>query len=153
MSYATTRQACAIEDIAAKLPVRVIMGEQGPYLYTLRENDDGSHVYLHFFHRGDADRELHNHPWAGRSTILWGSYREERRVLNDDHDWVVVDKVYEPGDKNDIQPRTFHRVDLLTAGVWTLFETGQKVQSWHFWDRDTGVYTPWREALARRGLL
>lgn len=134
----------ALRAIAAELPCRIICGEQGPYLsrYTVSERADGSHVYLHFFHRGDADRELHNHPWAGSSLILAGGYIEERREG-------------EAGDTNVLAPDTFHRVDLLRPddGCWTLFTTGPKAQSWGFWDRDTGVFTEWREALARRGLL
>ena len=137
--------------LAEKLPCRVIMGEQGPYLsrYTLRELDDGGHVYLHFFHRGDADLQLHNHPWAGTSLILAGGYREERRVGQ-----RVEERVYRPGDVSVLEPNTFHRIDLLEPerGCWTLFSIGPRVQSWGFWDRDGGAFTPWREALAARGL-
>jgi hypothetical protein len=132
-------------------PKRTIPGEEGPYLtrYTLAELPDGGHLYLHFFHRGDADLELHNHPWPGRSLILTGGYREERREGD-----AVVERVYRRGDVSVLEPDTFHRVDLLTpeTGCWTLFLTGAREQSWGFWDRVTGVFTPWREAIARRGL-
>ncbi|HSN19255.1 MAG TPA: hypothetical protein VLS49_01170 [Usitatibacter sp.] len=138
---------------AQRFPRRVIEGERGPYLsrYTLAEMPDGGHVYLHFFHRGDADRELHNHPWAGTSVILTGGYREERRGEGDGIDV----RVYGPGDVNHLAPDTFHRVDLIdeARGCWTLFVTSARVQSWGFWCRETRVFTPWREALARRGLV
>lgn len=144
-------------SLASKLPCRVICGEQGPYLsrYTLRALDDGGMVYLHHFHRGDADRDLHNHPWPGSSLILAGGYREERRVSDGLGGFTVEPRVYVEGDVNEIGPDTFHRVDLLNpeAGAWTLFTVGAKAQSWSFWDRDTGILTPWREALSRRGLL
>lgn len=139
--------------LASSLPCRVICGEHGPYLsrYTLRALDSGGMVYLHHFHRGDADRELHNHPWAGSSIILAGGYVEERRGYG----MSIERRTFHVGDTNVLEPDTYHRVDLLdpTAGCWSLFTTGPKVQTWHFWDRATGVLTPWRDALARRGLL
>ena len=33
---------------------------------------------LHIFHRSDEDRELHDHPWAFFSLILWNGYVEVR---------------------------------------------------------------------------
>lgn len=136
---------------AATLPCRTIFGERGAYLsrYTLDVTRADRHVYLHFFHRGDADRTLHNHPWSGRSLILTGGYREERR--DGAH---IVERIYVPGDVNTLDVDTFHRVDLLDPrGAWTLFETGARVQSWGFWDRDSDVFTPWRDALTARGLV
>ncbi len=141
---------------------RVIMGEQGSYLtrYTLATSkeaswnlpraEDGGAVYLHFFHRSDADDQLHNHPWTGRSLILTGGYREERRVGDQ-----VLQRYLRPCDVNILYPDTFHRIDLTdpAAGCWTLFLAGERVQSWGFWDRHTHVFTPYREALAARGLL
>lgn len=62
-------------------PCRVIQSESGPYLsrWTLRKRGDGGHDYLHFFHCGDKDRDLHDHPWSGRGVVLAWGYREERR--------------------------------------------------------------------------
>lgn len=152
----STTSRSALEALAAKLPCRTIMGEAGPYLsrYTLADLPDGSHVYLHFFHRGDADQELHNHPWAGSSVILAGGYREERRI-GTPGDYAIARRTYLPGHENTLEPDTFHRVDLHTPamGCWTLFHTGRRVQSWGFWDRRTGAFTPWRDALRARGLL
>jgi hypothetical protein len=140
----------AIERIAATLPKRVIVGERGPYLerYTLRELQDGSMVYLHHFVRGDEDRELHSHPWSGRSTILVGGYREERRLS----DGSVFSYDLKPGMTNTLLPDTFHRVDLYDETCWTLFEVTARCQSWGFWNRETGCFTPWREYLVARGL-
>ncbi len=141
---------------ATGLPCRTIHGEEGPYLsrYTLTELAGGGFVYLHFFHRGDVDRELHSHPWSGRSVILAGGYVEERRE-GEEGAYRVVSRTYRPGETSGLAADTFHRVDLLepARGCWTLFTTGPKAASWGFWDRDSGVFTPWREALARRGLL
>lgn len=142
--------------LASKLPCREIGNEHGVYLarYTLAELPDGGHVYLHHFHRSDADRDLHNHPWAGSSIILAGGYREERRVAWGESGEAIERRTYLPGDVNTLDPDTFHRVDLLDpiAGCWTLFTTGARSQSWGFWNRDTGILTPWREAIASRGL-
>lgn len=146
-----------LEQLAAQLPCRVIHGEQGPYLsrYTLAALPSGGHVYLHHFHRSDADRDLHNHPWPGSSIILAGGYNEERRETASDGSYFIEPRVRFPGDIVTLEPDTFHRVDLLdpVAGCWTLFTTGMRSQSWGFWNRDTGILTPWRDALASRGLL
>lgn len=142
--------------LAADLPRRDIPNEHGIYLsrYTVRDLHIGGAIYLHHFHASDADSDLHNHPWPGSSLILAGGYREERRVPWGEGVEAIEQRVYLPGDTNILAPDTFHRVDLLDPanGCWTLFTTGAKVQSWHFWDRDTGILTPWREALARRGI-
>lgn len=144
----------ACEAMAAGLPTRVIPAEDGPYLtrYTIAEFSDGSALYLHFFHRGDAGSDLHDHPWSGRSRILAGGYVEERCVdVNRRH---VRTNRYLPGAIVELDPPTLHRVDLLDLrGCWTLFEAGPKRKSWGFWDRITGAFTPWRDGLRARGLL
>lgn len=144
------------KSLAANLPRRDIPNEHGIYLsrYTVRDLPDGGAVYLHHFHASDADSDLHNHPWPGSSLILAGGYIEYRRWTDNDGGHFVSSRPYLPGDTNILAPDTFHRVDLLDPvnGCWTLFTTGAKVQSWHFWDRETGILTPWREALARRGI-
>lgn len=140
-------------------PLRVINGEAGPYLYrwTLREREDGGHVYLHFFARGDEDRALHDHPWRGRSLVLAWGYREERRftsIKDEDTELVVRERDFGFLDKNYINADTFHRVDVLRPdrGCWTLFETSPYQKSWSFWDRETGEMTPWRRYLAARNI-
>ena len=149
--------------LAARLPCRIIEGADGSiYLerYTLAELDGGGHLYLHRFRRGDEDRELHNHPWHGESRILWGSYREERLV--DARPLIspageatitgrVIEHVYRPGSTSTLTPETYHRIDLITAEVWTLFVTGPAVQSWGFWSRTTGLVTPWRDFIRAKG--
>ena len=116
------------------LPCRVILGEHGVLLsrYTVRELESGGRLYLHHFHRSDADDDLHNHPWSGSSTILAGGYTEERLHP----DGSIRSRTYLPGDSVDLMPNTFHRVDLLdpAAGCWTLFRTSRRVQSWGFID-------------------
>lgn len=141
----------ALHAIADAHPGRMIVGRDGStYLerYTLADLPDGGHVFLHRFLRSDEDRELHNHPWPGESRILLGSYREERRI--DDR---VVARIYRAGNTNTLAPDTFHRIELLSSEVWTLFTTGPRVQSWGFWDRETKAFTPWREFIRNKGLV
>ena len=132
------------------LPHRVIDGADGsPYLTRYTIVDLGSQIgrlYLHRFHRGDEDRELHSHPWRAISLILSGGYREERL----DRDGVVRVRSYAPGAVNTISPSTFHRVDLINNEAWTLIAVGPVVGSWGFWDRETDEFTPWREFIARK---
>lgn len=170
-SYAETR-ALGLILIGRLFERRTIVGEAGPYLerFTLKEFATGAHTYLHFFHRGDHDKDLHDHPWHGRSTILVGGYREERwapapalveapietdtlRVASM-RAGAIITREFKPGESSELGPDTFHRVDLLDpeGGCWTLFETSPKLKSWGFKSRETGAFTPWRDALARRGL-
>ena len=107
---------------------------------------DGIGVYIHRFHRGDNDRELHNHPWRWAvSFVLAGGYWEERRVGDD----VFVREV-RPGHINILSANSFHRVTLRDGDAWTLFVVGPKVSGWGFWKQDDGSFTPWREFLSRK---
>lgn len=148
------RRLC--ERVAARLPMRAITGIDGStflerYVLLTRGPKRGN-VYLHRFLRGDEDRELHNHPWYGLSLILVGGYREERRCWTPEGERVETRDV-RPGALNFISPHTFHRVELNQGPCWTLFITGPVVQSWGFWDRSTGEYTPWRRFIARKGMV
>lgn len=103
-------------------------------------------IYLHCFHASDEDMELHNHPWSRSvSLILSGSYREEYRKGNE-----VRERVLSPGKLNYIRADDFHRVDLLSKNVWTLFISGSKVQEWGFWNRNTDEYVSWKEHERRK---
>jgi len=105
-------------------------------------------VYLHCFHASDEDLELHSHPWKfSLSLILSGSYKEEYRVGD-----VVKSRILKPGDFNFITNKKFHRVDLLTPTVWTLFVSGPKTDDWGFWDRYTKAFENWRVHCERNGL-
>lgn len=133
-------------------PLRTIVGADGSaYLhrYTLAEADTGERLYLHAFVRGDQAHELHDHPWSGRSLILLGGYREERRGPGG----RIEVREFRRGDVNHLDPGTFHRVDLIGPECWTLFWTGPREKSWGFWDRDTDVFTPWRDFVVSKGLV
>jgi hypothetical protein len=113
------------------------------------------HFYLHYFFRGDADIEVHNHPWRfSMSVILTGGYVEER--------WDPIHKVLEtrhlsPGDINVIRSDDFHRVTLKEPdrGCWTLFLSSDRLDfknghDWGFMDPKTQKYTPWGEFVQVR---
>ena len=137
-----------------KLPKRVIYRNDGSkYLtryYIFRKPKSMKwlfSIYIHQFHDSDRDEALHNHEWKNSfSIILKGSYREEYR---DNKTKKVKERVLSPGKFNFISADKFHRVDLLTPEVWTLFisgsKRGQEDHSWGFWDRLTNKYTDWKE--------
>jgi hypothetical protein len=147
-----------LEDIVQRLApdnVRAIGGNaESAYLmrYTLAALPDGGFVYLHRFLRGDHDRELHSHPWIADSVILVGGYVEERRE-GAPGNYRVERRECRAGDVNLIGTGTFHRIDLLEADTWSLIRVGPRTESWGFWCRDTGVFTPWRDFLRAKGLL
>lgn len=171
--------ATLLEWIASKLPApRVIYDRAGVSAYLSRWYllgapfmPDGSHpfdehgdprpgiqdpdrpfaVYLHKFHRGDEDLELHNHPWRWSvALVLSGGYREERRRgAPEKGGWVFVREVRPPA-INLIHHDTFHRVTLLEKTAWSIFVAGPREKGWGFWNRSSGVFTPWREFLTMK---
>jgi hypothetical protein len=168
-----------LEWIASKMPSpRIIYDRAGvsPYLsrwYLLGRPTmpDGSHpftedgsprpgiqepdrpfaVFLHKFHRGDDDAELHNHPWTWSvALILSGGYREEYRRGAPEDGGCVFRRTMRPLSLNVIHHDTFHRVELLDKDAWSLFVAGPREKSWGFWNRATGVFTHWRTFIDRK---
>ena len=108
-------------------------------------------VFLHKFHRGDDDLELHNHPWKWAvSIVLSGGYREERRRGAPEKGGAVSVRNVLPFDINLIHHDTFHRVELLAEDAWSLFIAGPREKNWGFWNRTSGRYLPWREFITWR---
>jgi len=104
-------------------------------------------VYLHCFHDSDEDLELHNHDWhRSVSFILSGTYLEERLVGN-----KIVTRILNPGDLNFIKDKDFHRIELKSKRVWTLFFSGSKTKAkgWGFIDRNTLKFVPWQEHVTK----
>jgi hypothetical protein len=104
----------------------------------------GRRVYLHFFHRSDHERALHDHPWPFVSLVLWPGYFE----------WTVgAGKVthctwYGPLSILRRRATWQHRVQVLSGrGCWTVVWIGRKERSWGFWCRRGWV--PWREFIER----
>lgn len=155
------------------IPHVIIRHENGqPYMtryYLLGGPRDGEkprrwNLYLHCFHTDDH-RTPHNHPWAwAYSLILWGSYVEWR--LSSDctaadrlgpgrlcpgggHHIVDRCRVFRALDVNRLDDKTFHRVDLLTKQVWTLFLSGPRVQEWGFTEDGGKTVVPAAEWVER----
>lgn len=146
-----------------------LYGLNGLYLrrwIVLEFPKEKAQLRLHQIVRSDEDEELHDHPWGdpsgnedhpgrtSRALILFGGYEEERRILlrrkvsssyRRVEDWRIDRKRYLPGDINVLHSDDFHRIDRLLhpLGSWSLFWTGPKTKSWQFWNRNTGIYTPW----------
>lgn len=104
-------------------------------------------VFIHFFHRSDADRDQHNHPWAKSwALILKGGYIEERGDKK---------RVFYPGMVNVITKDDYHRVDLLypARGSWSLFVAGRNVGSWGFKRKATGEHVPWERYVGGKNTV
>jgi hypothetical protein len=153
-----------LEAITEKLPNRTISTGGSPYLTRWYlwpegprttedvdpEQDPESSLpfalFLHKFHRGDADRDQHSHPWdLSVAIVLAGGYREERGPET---------RTYVPGMINVIRGDDFHRVDLLNPamGSWSLFVAGRKTGGWGFKDAASGIVTPWQTYLASKAM-
>lgn len=126
--------------------VRTIEVEGDKYLlrfYLKHSSKRFPGLYLHYFYRGDQDRDLHNHPWTKSvSLILTGGYVEERLSKKEKigPNYKVIKRVVGPGSLNVIRSDDFHRIDLIGGSTWTLFTSGKKVKDWGFIIRETGKY-------------
>lgn len=142
-------------------PRRTIYDDaRSPYLtrtyLTSVARDELPGVYLHYFHRGDSDRELHNHPWeTSVALVLTGGYIEHRM---DGPLGNVVTRYRPPFSVNVLTAATYHRVELATDHAWTLFIAGSRHTpetetraGWGFVDLETRSYEDARERAKRLG--
>lgn len=135
-----------LSKFASKLESRIIYRRDNkPYLtryYIFRKPVKWlPSIYLHQFHSSDEDYELHNHPWDHSiSFILFGSYKEEYREGDS-----VLSRILNIGNFNYVKKNKFHRIELQTKEVWTIFISGRKVQNWGFWDRHTKKFVSWQK--------
>lgn len=83
--------------------------------------------------QSDADRDLHDHPWAFTTTILDGGY--------DEHTPDGVRRIAE-GDSLHHDGTDLHRLEL-TRPVWTYVETGRIFRKWGFQTSRGWMY--WRD--------
>lgn len=101
----------------------------------------GIAVRVHCIHTADLDRHMHDHPWTFVSVVLRGFYIEARPLHDGPPQFDVSGR--EPAivtvrgtSWNPIARRTVwdrHRITSVShGGVWTLFITGPKRQSWGF---------------------
>lgn len=115
--------ALKLLDRARKTPYTHLPGYMMRYwLFRTKWVSARFHVIL----RADHGRHLHDHPFWFRSIILQGSYMEELKGGKT--------KFYHPGDINEMEPDTFHRIAAIRGDcVWTLVFHGPKLpKSWGF---------------------
>jgi len=105
-------------------------------------------VYLHVFHRSDAD-ELHDHPWNYTSVILWRGYNEEYFAYWRGTNFKGRKRIW-PGMVIHRKAGHIHRVELVKnkRAVTLVFISG--------WKRHWGFMTPkgwqyWKEYFADKG--
>lgn len=146
----------ALENFASRGDRRLIpRGKKGaeseiPYLYRnflegKQAEDSQPGLFLHKFVSSDKEGQLHNHPWKWSvSFILVGRYRETRTTV---HKWsknptngkLEIVRFHNPihrelqaGEVNHISDSDFHRVEILSPHVWTLFLHGPRTGQWGF---------------------
>lgn len=100
-------------------------------------------VKLHWIHRPDPDRDLHDHPWWFASLVLSGGYEE----------YESRDPANQPGQARDINwfnyknKTTAHRISKVKPNTITLILAGPKdrEKDWGFYDADTLKFIHWKE--------
>lgn len=108
--------------------------ESDRYLQSELEN-----VYLHRYHRGDAD-EPHDHPWPNASLVVRGWYREN---VYDAQANFVRCETRRPGDIVLRSATSIHAILETSDDCLSLFATLRKEREWGFW-RD-GQFIHWKE--------
>lgn len=115
--------------------------------WTILGAPNGTALHLHRFHRSDAD-EMHDHPWAFVSLILWRGYVEEAEIGAIDS--CIVRERIRPGRLLWRSATWIHRVELVDdKPAWTLVLTGPYVRQWGFWTR--AGWKPWPIYFADKG--
>jgi len=123
--------------LTADMPMKeiVINGEVYLQRYFAHKLVDGTQVWYHRFLRNDAERHLHNHPWAAKSRILVGNYSEERKKGGE-----IRLITYTPGRSNDIRVSTLHRIIRVEENTWTqMIVSPDRKTKWHFIEDDGSV--------------
>jgi hypothetical protein len=145
-----------------------------PYLtrWRLIESRFGA-VYLHKFHRSDG-KDLHDHPWAFCSIILWRGYIEEVKLCEYCEEGTIPPMPYAVPSKGDSITCQFcfgnynsrkrvwpgmilyrkashiHRVELIgEKPAWTLIVRGPYVRTWGYWV--DGIWEDFKSYFVRRG--
>lgn len=106
----------------------------GPYLtryYLLGYRKSNWALMLHRFHRGDMDRDLHDHPWAFWSFVLTGGYFEVRPSFQHHIRWATW---YKPFSFLKRSANWIHlvKLDPDKGPVWTLVLRFKYERQWGF---------------------
>ena len=112
----------------------------------------GRALRVHHIRRPDKDAELHDHPFAFWSLVLWGWYREERPAAGESPTpgGGRVHRIRVAGDLDRLGAAEPHRITHVhPRGCWTLVLTTRRVREWGFWT--AGGWTHWREFASVKG--
>ena len=121
-------------------------------------------VKLHWIHKPDPDRDLHDHPWSFTSFVLRGWYKElECRkphmrgaafASGTAEQWEDIFPVTERLIRwfNHKDTRSAHRITEVSPKLLTLVFTNTRSKSWGFYDEDTFKFTD-HEQYAKEGKM
>jgi hypothetical protein len=115
-------------------------------------------VKLHWIHKPDPDRDLHDHPWPFCSFVLRGWYKELECLRPSARgSWITcddkegADMFYPVKERlirwfNSKNTRAAHRITEVSPRLLTLVFTGPKTKSWGFYDSNF-EFTDWKEYI------
>lgn len=144
-----------IRNLWARFRYVIGDGPKGPLLirYRLISTRWGG-VYLHHLMRSDADRHLHDHPWAFWSLILWRGYMEAEPLMGQGAPalWRAFPDELGPERQRLTSRAPFglvrhaatdrHRLHLERP-AWSLIWVGPRTRDWGFHTEHGWV--PWQE--------
>jgi hypothetical protein len=97
-------------------------------------------IKLHWIHKPDPDRDLHDHPWWFVSFVLRGGYTEITCA-----DPAIYPRIeHKVSWFNSKNCKEAHRIAYVKPKTLTLVITGGKKKSWGFFD-DHGRFTDWKQ--------
>lgn len=120
--------------------------------------ESSNSVLLHYFHKGDDDDALHDHPWNFNTTILSGGYDEQlpppmynaRNYFEDPlHGPEILSEYKFKRRTGDIIARKatdLHMVVNVRPDTWTLVTTGMYIRTWGF-HPEGEAWVNWRDYL------
>lgn len=94
-------------------------------------------IFLHNIRLSDQDRDLHDHPWDFKTTLLSGAYNE--KLPNG------LDRVVGKGYTLDNKAEHTHALRLLCGPMWTLVRAGPARRVWGFHTQEG--WKDWRTYL------
>jgi hypothetical protein len=126
----------------SRMPDFVIGGDADPYLlrWFVIPRNRVFNIYVHWIHRSDDDRALHDHPWFNASILVNGEYTEHTIAAGGIH----RRRIRRAGDIVLRSPRHAHRIELHAGPCRTLFLTGPRLRNWYFHCQDAGLI-PWQK--------
>ena len=102
---------------------------------------------LHWIHKPDPDRDLHDHPWWFAAFVVSGGYIE----ITSPEPTTNKKRVRMINFFNKKNTKEAHRITDVQPNTITLILTGPKKKSWGFYvpseDGKSANYVPWREYI------